>query len=176
MAEDADAALLHPDPDGAATPGAHAAGLELDTPFGPLALGPPTVDSDGDGHPDTVVIGGDADPMDLRLGGEPADRGTTEPTGGSPAEFGLATDLDGDAHVDVLTTIGPDGAAHTTTFPHPPAPTRGDRWDEGEPGPPPVLDPQTGFWTRARSQIEPSGPGGRASWPPAGLRCPPTAG
>ena len=69
---------LFPPPD----PGPGAPGqLLLDGPDGPHALGPPTVDSDADGRPDTVL----------------AD---------TPGGLLLATDLDADAHADVATVVG----------------------------------------------------------------------
>lgn len=107
-------------------------GLELDAQDGPHALEAPTVDSDADGIADTTV--------------------TADPAIG-PAVLGLATDLDGDAHVDILTTIDAAGTAHTITFPAgppgPPGPPEPPpSWDEGVPPPPPVLDPASGRWTR----------------------------
>lgn len=92
--------------------------LELDTPTGRTPFGAPTIDSDADGVADTAVVPADGDDL-----------------------LGLATDLDGDGHVDVLTTIDTTGAARTETVPSPGA------WDEGVPPPPPVIDPATGRWT-----------------------------
>jgi hypothetical protein len=97
--------------------------LELDTPGGPRLLDAPTVDTDGNGVADTAVTPGGVD-------------------GTGDGLLGLATDLDGDAHVDVLTTIDATGAARTVAFPAP------GPWDEGVPPPPPIIDPATGRWTR----------------------------
>ncbi|MDD7965614.1 DUF6802 family protein [Actinomycetospora lemnae] len=89
---------------------------ELLVTDGAHVLGPATVDSDADGRPDTVVV--------------------TEPDA-----LVLGTDLDGDAHADVLTRIGPDGST-TTTGPEAPP------WDEGPVPPAPTIDPATGRWVR----------------------------
>jgi hypothetical protein len=78
-------------------------------------LGVPTVDSDADGRPDTVVVG-------------------------EPDALVLGTDLDGDARVDVVTRVHDDGTATTEELPDwdegpvPPAPTIDPltgRWTRG---------------------------------------------
>ncbi|GAA4884450.1 DUF6802 family protein [Actinomycetospora straminea] len=102
-----------PDP---AEPPAPAALLD---PDGAHVLGPPTVDSDADGRPDTAVV--------------------TEPDG-----LVLGTDLDGDARADVLTRIAPDGSATTTG---PDGPDWDEGW-VGEVPPAPTIDPVTGRWVR----------------------------
>lgn len=99
-------------------------GLLLDEPDGPsgapdpIDLGPATVDSDADGHADTTVID-------------------------APGRLVLATDLDGDARVDVVTTIAADGTAATREIP-----VTWGAWDEGVPPPAPTIDPATGHWIR----------------------------
>lgn len=113
-----------------AHPGAHvdppggAPELFVVAPEGPHVLGPATVDSDADGRADTAVA--------LVPGG-----------------IELGTDLDGDAHVDVLTRVHGDGTATTTELsggrhPDPALPP----WDEGPPPPAPTIDPVTGRWVR----------------------------
>jgi len=99
-------------------PGGPAPDLLLTAPDGPHALGPATVDSDADGRADTAVL---AEPDALALA--------------------LATDLDGDALVDVLTRVHADGTATTEEL-------SGDPWDEGPTPPPPTIDPATGRWVR----------------------------
>ncbi len=111
---------VHVDPD---------PGLLLLAPDGPSGapvlhgLGPATVDSDADGRPDTAVLGG-------------------------PDALELATDLDGDAHVDVVTTLGADGTALTRSIPPPVPEPVPEPWDEGVPPPAPTIDPVTGRWIR----------------------------
>ncbi|HSK57758.1 MAG TPA: DUF6802 family protein, partial [Actinomycetospora sp.] len=85
----------------------------------PHALGPPTVDSDADGRADTAVVP-------------------------EPDALALATDLDGDARVDVLTRVHADGTATTELID---APGHAS-WDEGPTPPPPTIDPATGRWIR----------------------------
>lgn len=67
------------------------ANLTIDTSQGPETAGPATVDTDGDGVPDTAVT-------------HSAD-GTTL----------LVTDVDGDSSADVITEVGSDGAYATFT-------------------------------------------------------------
>jgi uncharacterized protein DUF6802 len=86
---------------------------------GEPVLGSPTVDSDADGVPDTVVA-------------EVAD------------QLVLATDLDHDGRADAVTRIGPDAvvtarAGDPDPHDHP--------WDAAPP-PPPWVDPRTGEWVR----------------------------
>lgn len=111
-----DAALLVGHPDVHVDPDP---GLVLLAPNGPYGapalhgLGPATVDSDADGRPDTAVVA-------------------------EPDALVLATDVDGDAEVDVVTTVGDDGGVLTRSAP----------WDEGLPPPAPTIDPVTGRWVR----------------------------
>jgi hypothetical protein len=113
-----DAALLPGHPDVHVDPDPGLVLLSPDGPFGAPALhglGPATVDSDADGRPDTAVVA-------------------------EPDALVLATDVDGDAEVDVVTTLGTDGGVLTRSVP--------DEWDEGVPPPAPAIDPVTGLWTR----------------------------
>jgi len=98
--------------------------LLVAAPGGPHGFGPATVDSDSDGRPDTAVVA-------------------------EPDALTLATDLDGDDRVDVLTRVHADGTA-TTTRPAPGLPDdpAAAPWDEGPPPPPPTIDPATGRWVR----------------------------
>ena len=102
-------------------------GLLRDPTAGDHALVAPVVDSDADGAPDTVVLAGAGPGADLLV---------------------LATDLDGDHHADVVTTVDAAGRAATVTV--------GDDRDGGwggvpvaPPPPAPTIDPVTGAWTRA---------------------------
>ena len=68
----------------------------------------------------------------------------TPPWSPRPDALELATDLDGDGRVDVLTRVLADGTATTDTTPGLP----GESWDEGPPAPAPTIDPVTGRWVR----------------------------
>jgi hypothetical protein len=112
-----DAALLAGHPDVHVDPDPGLVLLAPDGPSGapvPHGIGPATVDSDADGRADTAVVA-------------------------EPDVLVLATDVDGDAHVDVVTTLGADGGALTRAVPD---------WDEGVPPPAPTIDPVTGLWVR----------------------------
>ncbi|PVZ11107.1 hypothetical protein [Actinomycetospora cinnamomea] len=118
--------LLHPEVDPDPAPE-----LLVGPVAAPHTLGPATVDSDADGRADTAVVT------------EPAD----------PDVLALATDLDGDARVDVLTRVHADGTATTTDLPgeppgEHPGELLGDPWDEGPTPPPTTIDPATGRWVR----------------------------
>lgn len=101
---------------------------------GPHPVGPATIDSDADGVTDTALV-------------------SPSPDAGL---LSLATDLDHDGDVDVLTTVGSDGSARTVAL-DPAAsgwgPGHGDAgWDPGwdAPAPPAAsIDPATGAWTRS---------------------------
>jgi hypothetical protein len=106
-------------PDVHIDPGVAAPDLLVGPAVAPHALGPATVDSDADGRADTAVVP-------------------------EPDALALATDLDGDARVDVLTRVHADGTA-TTELVDAPGPAS---WDEGPTPPPPTIDPATGRWIR----------------------------
>lgn len=124
---------LPPDDDGPALPVPHGAPwpgstLLLGGPGGAHPLGPATVDSDADGVADTAVV----------------------PSVPGPGVLDLATDLDRDGDVDVLTSLSADGSARTVEVPDAVPPTdpahddpwhpgwdgRGDAVWEAGPGPP----------------------------------------
>lgn len=67
--------------------------IVVDTEDGPVDVGPATVDTDGDGHPDTVIV---------------------HDVNGDTTAY---TDADGDGHADIATEFTPDGevivAEHT---------------------------------------------------------------
>ena len=96
-----------------------AAMLTGDLVPGEPVLGPPSVDSDADGVPDTTVA-------------EVSD------------QLVLATDLDHDGRADAVTRIGPDGVV--TDRAEDPAPPGEHPW-EAPPPPAPSVDPHTGEWT-----------------------------
>ncbi len=112
-------------PDVHVDPGVAAPDLLVAAPDGPRALGPATVDSDADGRADTAVV--------------------AEP--GDPGALALATDLDGDARIDVLTRVHADGTA-TTELLDDLGEAAAVPWDEGPTPPPPTIDPVTGQWVR----------------------------
>ena len=89
---------------------------------GPHALGPATVDSDADGRADTAVVP-------------------------EPDALPLATDLDGDARIDVLTRVHADGTA-TTELLDDLGEAAAAPWDEGPVPPPATIDPASGRWVR----------------------------
>jgi hypothetical protein len=109
-------------PDVHVDPGAPETDLLVAAPDGARALGPATVDSDADGRADTAVVA-------------------------EPDALALATDLDGDARVDVLTRVHADGTA-TTEVLDDLGEAAAAPWDEGPTPPPPTIDPVTGRWVR----------------------------
>lgn len=138
-------------------PGPGADPLLLSAADGGHPIGAATIDSDADGLPDTALV-----PSPARLPGS-GDGGDTG------ALLGLATDLDHDGDVDVLTTLTAEGTARTVALdapagrwqdaaddgagPDPRAgPTPDTGWDAGwdaAPPPAPALDPRSGRWTRS---------------------------
>jgi hypothetical protein len=112
-------------PDVHIDPGVPEPDLLVGPPDAAHALGPATVDSDADGRADTAVV--------------------TEPW--DPGALTLATDLDGDARIDVLTRVHGDGTA-TTELLDDLGEAAAAPWDEGPVPPPPTIDPVTGGWVR----------------------------
>jgi hypothetical protein len=98
-----------------------AAMLTGDLVPGEPVLGPPSVDSDADGVPDTAVA-------------EVAD------------QLVLATDLDHDGRADAVTRIGPDAVVTARTGDA--GPEQPDHPWDAPPPPPPSVDPRTGEWVR----------------------------
>jgi len=109
-------------PDVHIDPGPPEPDLLVGPPDAPHALGPATVDSDADGRADTAVVS-------------------------EPDALTLATDLDGDARIDVLTRVHADGTA-TTELLDDLGEAAAAPWDEGPTPPAPTIDPVTGRWVR----------------------------
>ncbi|WP_433784304.1 hypothetical protein ACQPX6_29285 [Actinomycetospora sp. CA-101289] len=112
-------------PDVHIDPGVPEPDLLVGPPEAAQSFGPATVDSDADGRPDTAVV--------------------SEP--GDPGALTLATDLDGDARIDVLTRVHADGTA-TTELLDDLGEAAAAPWDEGPVPPPPTIDPASGRWVR----------------------------